>query len=257
MKRTAVAFVLLVALLCPTALGCRSSGESRQDEDVLFQYSTLGSLMAGVYDGDMTYAELKEHGDFGLGTFNALDGEMIEVGHEVYQIKSDGAAYPVDDEMKAPFAVVTYFEPDQTVSVVEPMDLGQLEEHLDSLLPTENIPYAIRITGTFDKIKTRSVPRQEKPYRPLLTVLETQPTFDFQGIEGVMLGFRLPSYMDVANAPGYHFHFITADRDAGGHVLECQVQKVTVEIDYTNEWSTVLPEDAAFYEVDISSDEYR
>ena len=257
MRNITIGIVLTAILLGFALLGCQSAGGSAGNQDVLFQYSTLGSLMAGVYDGDITFAELKKHGDFGLGTFNALDGEMIEIDHQIYQVKSDGTVYPIDDKMKAPFAVVTYFKPDQTVKVTEPMDCAGLKTYLDSQLPTENIPYAVKISGTFDQVQTRSVPRQEKPYPPLLEVTKTQPVFELQEIEGVMLGFRLPSYMDVANAPGYHFHFITAARDAGGHVLDCQVQGVKAEIDYTTEWHTVLPGDDAFYQVGISSEEYR
>jgi acetolactate decarboxylase len=223
----------------------------------LFQYSTLGSLMAGVFDGEMTFAELEKHGDFGLGTFNELDGEMVEIDDLVYQIKSDGVAYLGDDALKTPFSVVTHFEADQTVSFTEPIDCEQLKAQLDSLLPTENIPYAIKISGTFNTMQTRSVPRQEKPYKTLLEVLETQPMFEFQAVEGVMLGFRLPSYMEVVNAPGYHFHFINADRTAGGHVLDCQVQNVVIEIDHTDEWHVVLPGDDAFYQVELSTEEYQ
>ncbi|MDY6835412.1 MAG: acetolactate decarboxylase, partial [Chloroflexota bacterium] len=90
-----------------------------------------------------------------------------------------------------------------------------------------------------------------------LDVLEEQPIFEFHEIEGVIVGFRLPGYMEGANAPGYHFHFITADRKAGGHVLECQPQDVSIEIDHTNEWYTVLPEDEEFYAVDMTDDEYQ
>jgi acetolactate decarboxylase len=257
MRKTAVGVALLGVLLGASMLGCQSTGELGEGEDVLFQYSTLGSLMAGVYDGDMTYAQLKQHGDFGLGTFNTLDGEMIEVEHQVYQIRADGVAYPVDDEMKTPFAVVTYFEPDQTVEVADLMDYAHFKTYLDGLLPTENIPYAIRLTGTFAYVQTRSVPEQAEPYPPLLEVMETQPTFEFREVEGVMLGFRLPSYMAQANAPGYHFHFLTADKKAGGHVLEFQLEGIAAEIDATDEWYTVLPGDDAFYEVDISDDEYQ
>jgi acetolactate decarboxylase len=257
MKRTAIGIVLLGILLGQFVLGCESAGESAENDDVLFQYSTLGSLMAGVYDGNMTYAEIKQHGDFGLGTFNTLDGEMIEVEHKVYQVRADGVAYPVDDKMKTPFAVVTYFEPDQTVEVAGSMDYSQFKDYLDGVLPTDNIPYAIRIAGTFTYVQTRSVPKQAEPYPPLSEVTKTQPTFEFREIEGVMLGFRLPSYMALANAPGYHFHFITADRKAGGHVLAFQVEGITAEIDSTDEWYTVLPDDKAFYQVDISNDEYQ
>jgi len=55
----------------------------------------------------VTYKELKKHGDFGLGTFNALDEEMIRLDGKFYQIKVDGIAYPVDDSMKTPFARVS------------------------------------------------------------------------------------------------------------------------------------------------------
>ncbi len=248
------AYILLGILFSVSIFGCASLQQQPDDkDDVLFQTSTLDALLEGVYDGDMTFGELREHGDFGLGTFDALDGEMIEIDHQVYQIKADGIAYRVDDTMKSPFAVVTFFEPDQTASSDKAMDCTQLEELLDSLLPTENIPYAFKLEGTFAYLKARSVPRQTKPYPPLVEVLENQPIFEFQDVTGVMVGFRLPGYMEGVNASGYHFHFLTEDRTAGGHVLECQPQNVTIGIDYTDEWYVVLPEGGAFYEVDFTS----
>lgn len=256
MKKT-VGCILLGVFFSMAILGCQASPNAGASKDVLFQYSTLSSLLAGVYDGDMTFAEVKQHGDFGLGTFNILDGEMIEIDNQVYQVKADGVAYKVADDMKTPFSVVTYFDADQTVTLDEPMDCAQLKEYIDSLLPTENIAYAIKIDGTFSYMKTRSVPSQSKPYRTLLEVLAEQAIFEFDDVSGDIVGFRLPSYMDGANAPGYHFHFINKARDAGGHVLDCQVQNAKIEIDYTHEWATVLPEDAEFYNVVLSSDEYQ
>jgi acetolactate decarboxylase len=257
MKKSIITILLFSSFASFLICGCQPAQQSAKDTDVLFQYSTLGSLMAGVYDGEMTFGELKEQGDFGLGTFNTLDGEMIEIDHQFYQVKSDGVAYPVKDERQSPFAVVTYFEPDQTETIEESMDCDQLKAHIDSLLPTQNLPYAVKVSGTFSYVKTRSVPAQDKPYQPLLEVLKTQPTFEFEDVEGVLLGFRLPAYMDVANSPGYHFHFINNERNAGGHALACQVKKVTVEIDVTDEWRTVLPDDEAFYNVDISNEAYK
>ena len=254
MNKKVMVAVLPVIFLGLLLIGCQPSAALPESEDILFQYSTLGSLSAGVFDGNITYTELKTRGDFGLGTFNALDGEMIEVDHQVYQIKSDGVVYPVDGNLKSPFAVVTHFEADQTIQVVEPMDCTQLRSYLDTLLPTENIPYAIKVTGIFSAMQARSVPRQEKPYPPLADVVKIQSVFEFKDVEGVMVGFRLPDYMDIVNAPGYHFHFITADRRAGGHVLDCKAQKVTVEIDNTGEWHAVLPEDDAFYKLDLAPD---
>ncbi len=247
-----------VLLWLPLALGvllygCGSSPERPvEDDDVLFQAATLDALLQGIYDGGITFAELKEHGDFGLGTFEALDGEMVAVDGEVYQVKTDGIAYPVDDTMESPFAVMTFFEPDTTLSVDTPMDCMQLEEHIDGTLPTKNIAYAIRVEGVFDHLKTRSVPRQAKPYPPLATVVENEVVFELQDVRGVMVGFRLPSYMQGVNVAGYHFHFLTHDRKAGGHVLECQPSNVTIGVDHINDWTTVLPDGQAFYEADFS-----
>jgi acetolactate decarboxylase len=252
LKRLALLVSLLV-MLSSISLGCQAAGPAPSGSDVLYQYSTLTSLMAGVYDGDITFGELKQHGDFGLGTFNTLDGEMVEVDHKFYQVKSDGVAYPVADNAKAPFAEVTYFGSDQTMEIKDSLDCGQLQSYLDSRLPSLNVPYAIKISGVFATLQTRSVPKQSKPYPPLATVVKIQSTFDFANVTGVMVGFRLPSYMSGVGAAGYHLHFLTEDRKAGGHVLHCQVQRVTVEIDTTSEFNIALPSDPAFNNVDLST----
>jgi len=210
--------------------------------------------MAGVYDGEMTFGELKEFGDFGLGTFNALDGEMIQVDHQIYQIKADGAAYLVDDKMKTPFSVITYFDVDQSIQLKEKITCEAFKDYLDDQLPTQNTAYALKVMGSFEYMKTRSVPKQEKPYPLLSEVIETQPIFEFQSTDGIMLGFRLPVYMNIANAPGYHFHYLNNSKDAGGHVLDCIIHQVSIEIDQINEWYTIIPSDDEFYEVDFSQE---
>jgi acetolactate decarboxylase len=250
--------IAMIMLVCSMLFGaCQASTPSENETDVLYQYATLGSLMAGVYDGALTFGELKTHGDFGLGTFNTLDGEMVAIDGQIYQVKADGSVHKVDDEVLTPFSIITFFESDQHTVVNESMDCKDLKSMIDTMLPTENIPYAIKVSGEFSYMKTRSVPAQEQPYPPLLDVIAEQPTFEFEQIQGDMLGFRLPDYMDVANSPGYHFHFLNKDRDAGGHVLACQVSNVSIDIDYTDEWLTELPSDDAFYNVDISSEEYQ
>ena len=186
------------------------------DKDTLFQVSTINALLEGVYDGEVSFKELKSRGDFGIGTFNGLDGEMIGLGGRFYKVKADGAAYPVSDSEKAPFAAVTFFRPDKTVSVGKVTSYEQLEQKIDDIIPTKNIFYAIKIEGVFDYIKTRSVPKQEKPYLPLVEVVKNQPTFEFNDVEGALVGFYCPDYVKGVNVPGYHLHFITKDRKAGG-----------------------------------------
>ncbi|MDW7733659.1 MAG: acetolactate decarboxylase [Methanolobus sp.] len=222
--------------------------------DILYQVSTINALLEGVYDGEIDYGTLKQHGDFGIGTFSGLDGEMIELDGIVYQIKDDGIAYPVDDSVTTPFAGVTFFEADTEELITEPMNMTQTEEYLADLMPNKNIMYAIKINGTFEYVRTRSVPKQEKPYPKLVEVTKNQPTFELEQVNGTIVGYWLPSYIDGINVPGYHLHFITEDRTAGGHVLEFDLTEATVEIDNTYGFFMDLPESNDFLDADLSKD---
>ncbi|WP_435546997.1 acetolactate decarboxylase [Desulfobacterium sp. N47] len=129
-----------------------------------------------------------------------------------------------------------------------------LVEFTDEMIPTPNIFHAIKIKGIFKTVKTRSVPKQSKPYRPLKEIVNTQPTFRFNNIRGTIAGFRCPSYVKNINVAGYHLHFLTEDGKTGGHVLEFTVGKAVLEIDETSGFSLLLPENKAFYDADLSLD---
>ncbi len=232
--------------LCLSVSSCAQS-----NKDVLFQTSTMGALLEGVYDGVISCEELTQRGDLGIGTFDGLDGEMVMLDGDIYQIKADGIARAVERSVKTPFAVVTFFEPDKVVCLDEPVQYRELQDRLDSVLPTKNIFYAFKMEGVFRYVKTRSVPRQMKPYPPLADVVRNQPTFEFRDVKGTIVGFRLPDYMEGINVPGYHLHFISADRKGGGHLLECRVENVRIEIDDTSEFHMVLPKHGDFYRADL------
>ncbi len=227
--------ISLVVVIC----GC---SRLQENKDVLFQVSTMNAILEGVYDGEITYGELRRHGDFGIGTFDGLDGELFALEGKFYRIKADGIAYPVDDSMKTPFAVVTFFEPDKSVLLDETFDYKQLQQYLDNLLPTKDIFYAIKIEGTFKYIKARNIPRQNKPYPQFSEVVKSQLIFEFHNVEGAIVGFRSPAYVEGMSVPGYHLHFITKDKKTGGHLLECRMQDVRIEIDYTPEFHVALSE---------------
>ncbi len=63
---------------------------AEREPHVLFQASTIGALLEGAYDGDLSFAELAEHGDLGLGTLNGLDGEMIALDGRFYRADVEG-----------------------------------------------------------------------------------------------------------------------------------------------------------------------
>ena len=84
---------------------------AEREPHVLFQASTIGALLDGAYEGDVTFAELAEHGDLGLGTLNSLDGEMIAADGSFYRADVEGAINEVDPQTRTPFAVLTWFAP--------------------------------------------------------------------------------------------------------------------------------------------------
>lgn len=102
MRTTKTILLILSFLIAPYA--CRAAS----DRDVIYQISTIDALISGLYDGDTTFGELKQHGDFGIGTFNQLDGEMMLLDGTVYHIVSDGTVHIMPDSQKTPFAAVTY-----------------------------------------------------------------------------------------------------------------------------------------------------
>jgi acetolactate decarboxylase len=171
----------------------------------------VNALVQGFYKQKTPLSEIKLHGDFGLGTFNNLDGEMVLLDGIVYQAKADGCAAPVEDKVETPFACVTFFSAD-TVEKLDGRRLRlELKELLDRLIPSLNMLYAIRIEGKFEYVKTRSVPPQEN-YRPLVEVSREQPTFEFSSVKGTLGGFYTPQFMASLNVPGYHLHFLNQDR---------------------------------------------
>jgi acetolactate decarboxylase len=222
----------LTVLMLITSCSLDPTYRAGPDQDLLFQTSTLSGLSAGDFDGEMQIGTLRSYGNFGLGTYNALDGEMVVLGGEVYQIGADGVARLADNTTQTPFAAVTFFDVDQSLVVSETVDCVQLQAQLDSVLPALDASYAIKVNGIFESLKVRVPHKESEPYPATLAdALVDQAIFESQKISGTIVGFRLPEYMAGANAAGYHFHFISDDKLSGGHVLECQAGGLTAQID--------------------------
>jgi acetolactate decarboxylase len=231
-------FVLAFAILI-TACGIGSSDEPSADDDELYQIGTLAALSVGGYDGLISLDELLDQGDFGLGTFDALDGEMVVLDGTVYRVPASGAAEEPDGDVTTPFAAVTTWDSDFRHEYPNPMSCADLEAAIDNLVdPTR--PYALRVSGEFSTLLTRSEERQEPPYAPLADVLEGQIEFQLEQVAATMAGFRLPDYMEQSNSAGYHFHAITEDESTGGHVLDCQTSNVAIELDMIDSWRVDL-----------------
>jgi len=223
-------------------------------KDVVFQYAPSNALLAGCYSGTMSIQDLKKHGDFGLGTLDALDGEMIALAHSFYQIKSDGKAYLLKNKDTSPFATLMFFKADQELSPEGTLGYKELTRFLDSKLPSENLIYAIKVEGKFPSLKVRSAARQKRPFPVLTEAIKEQKVFELKDQEGTLVGFRFPSYAEGINVPGYHFHFLNKNKTLGGHVLDLQGEDIRIQIDKSHEFSMELPKNEEFLKFRFDAD---
>jgi acetolactate decarboxylase len=211
------------------------------DPHVLFQASTIGALLEGAFEGDVSFAELAERGDLGLGTLNHLDGEMIALDGRFYRADVEGNVDEVGTEERTPFAVVVPFEAAISFDLEGSLDHDRLLSEIDRRIPADAATCAVRVDGRFELVRARSVPRQEPPYRPLTEVVERQRVFELAGVDGTMLGFRFPEYAEGIEVSGWHLHFISEDRTRGGHVLDSRVETARVQLDPSGELHVELP----------------
>jgi hypothetical protein len=103
----------------------------RVSHHTLYQVSTATALVEGIYQGAVRVGTLREHGDLGLGTFEDLDGEMVVVDGRFFQVRSDGSVRECGDDVLSPFAVVTRFASDATVTLDHCPDMSQLTARFD------------------------------------------------------------------------------------------------------------------------------
>jgi acetolactate decarboxylase len=212
----------------------------------------MAALLDGVYDGDVTFAEIAKHGDFGLGTFNQLDGEMVAVEGQFYRLRADGTATPVDPQETTPFAQVTFFSTDTTHRLDGPVQRAALEAFIDTLTASKNLFYAIRVDGRFQEVHTRTVAKVEQPYPAFVEATRHQATMTFTNVHGTLIGFRTPDYAQGLGVAGYHLHFLTEDRTGGGHVLDFTLDKATVQISAQADVHLNLPQTPAFMSADLT-----
>ncbi|MDY6953072.1 MAG: acetolactate decarboxylase [Thermodesulfobacteriota bacterium] len=223
--------------------------------NTITQVSTIDAILAGAFDGQMTCEKLLSYGDFGIGTFDRLDGEMILLNGRLYQVRYDGTVCSPPLRLTTPFASVVPFGGDVTKDVQRGIDYHGLKAMVDEAVPNMNTFCAIKVTGTFSAMQTRSVPPQDKPYPPLTEVTKHQPVFDLPRASGTIVGFRSPPYVKGIGVPGYHLHFISDDAQSGGHILAFTVEQGTAEIDICNRFFMILPEgESDFSQIDLSLD---
>jgi acetolactate decarboxylase len=219
----------------------------------LYQVSTATALVEGIYQGAVRVDTLRAHGDLGLGTFENLDGEMVVVDGRFFQVRADGSVLECDDNVLSPFAVVTRFAPETEVRLDRCSDLNHLSTRFDAMRHSDNVFFALRVDGHFDYVHTRAMCRTEEGV-PLVQAAAVQPEFEFHDVSGTLVGFWTPEYAKTLNVPGYHLHFLSADRTKGGHLLQCRGTDLRLQIQHEAALALALPETEDFLKANLRRD---
>jgi acetolactate decarboxylase len=247
-----VCLLLTVVLFNNTAIAQQKI--KSVDGDNLFSAGFASGFIGGLYDNWYPYKQLEKHGDFGLGAPGHLDGELLMLNGKIYQTRSTGKTTLISDTGKLPYAIVCFFRAKKIYKHTGALTKTTLYSYMDSLLTNQNGIYAVHISGKFKTVKTRAFPPVEKPYLPLASMLNRQRFFEHSDMQGDLVGFRIPAFMEGAHISGYHFHFLSADKTAGGHLIDLLAEDITIEVDTLSSYTIDLPQTTDFNSFDFKKD---
>lgn len=217
----------------------------------IYQTGTINSLLQAVYDGDASMEKLSQHGDFGLGALDAIDGELIIYDGKFFRANAHGQLNQLAPESCSPFAVITKFKPERSFEI-SAASFAELEQKLLPQLISANLIYAIKIEGLFNHIELRSEECTCRPYRKLVEILpDLQRTFSFENIRGTLVGVWFPNYLAQVNVPGFHFHFIDEQQQVGGHVFGLDIVNGKVGIQTLHGFELDLIQSDEFYQANL------
>jgi acetolactate decarboxylase len=217
----------------------------------LFQVSTSGALVAGIYDKEVSVRTILEHGDLGLGTFAHLDGEMVVLDGHAYQVRGTGDVTEASPDAWVPFAVVTRFAPETNATLGPVSSFQDLERLCDRYRKSGNLFYALRLDGHFARVRTRAVNPPVAGAR-LLDAAKSQSEFNFKNVSGTLVGLWSPGFSSAFSVAGYHLHFLSSDQRQGGHLLDLEAEQLQLQLETLKDFHLILPESEGFLKADLS-----
>ncbi len=227
-----------------------SPRNSAPADSQMYQVATLQALMLGYTRPVVTVGELLAHGDTGLGTFEGVGGEMIVTGGRCFCAANDGSVTEATPETGVPFASVTELHAGRVLELDDVPNIEELKSRLDLAIEEDfglNSMHVVEIAGRFRRVSARSEEAYHAHHVSLKEILaKSQRDFFFDDTEGTLVCVYYPDYMDGINAPGWHLHYVSADRMRGGHVFDLDMVAGTATINKISRIEIQLPREAAF-----------
>lgn len=224
--------------------------------NTFYQVSLLQSLSSGMYDGVISVCDLKSFSNMAIGTFSGADGELIMLDGMCYKARLDGSIIEAKNEELIPFSNAVKFIKEDEINI-SCNSINELKEKLHSFKNSKykNLFLVIKIDGLFNSITTRSLPKQDKPYKPLDYIVEhEQKVITNKNINGTVIGFCAPEFMSNLNTVDFHMHFISSDKLIGGHVLDLSFNDIKIDVSTKSNFKLVLSTNKDFVLSDIKND---
>lgn len=211
--------------------------------DEVFQLSLANVLLDGGFDGIVSLAEVMPAGDHGLGTVDRLDGELVVVDGEPWRIPATGRAERVPLETLTPFVVLTTMQDPIRVRVRD-ISRDEALAEIERLVDDPSAVVAVRLEGLFSRVLVRSVPAQEKPYRPYAEICASDEIrWEHHDFNGVFVGFRFPDLAGSGDTiGGLHLHGLDDARTTGGHNHEMHIADAELSVSVTHDVALALPD---------------
>ncbi len=222
-------------------------------ENKLFQVGTLNSLMMGDYHGSVTVEDLLKEGNIGIGTYDGLDGEAIILNGHAYDGRADGKVYEMEKKDTLPFSTVSHFDESVEENTISFSSIEEFKSKMEAYLPSHNFFYMIKMEGVFH-VRVRSCFKQKEPYEPLYKVACDQREFEYENLDGYVIGVYCPNYVEGMNLPGWHIHFLSKDLTKGGHILKVDGNSIRFKLNQLNGWNVYLPHTEGFSNWDLTED---
>ncbi|MCR8967773.1 acetolactate decarboxylase [Streptococcus zalophi] len=209
----------------------------------LFQHNTLASLMAGLYEGTMPLKELLAHGNFGVGTVDSIDGELIVLDGKAYQATGTNNEVKVNlvkDHVLVPYAAVVNHTKTKSWTEDTTIDSENLKKTIEAKLDSQNLFFSVKVKGVFSKMHVRMIPKSKTGER-FAEIAKHQPEFTEENISGTLVGIWTPELFHGVSVAGFHLHFLSDDVSFGGHVMDFVMEKGAIEIGIINQLEQHFP----------------
>jgi acetolactate decarboxylase len=216
----------------------------------IHQFSFVDALVVGLYEGAFAASEIADVGDLGVGCGDALDGEFVLLDGVMSICRGDGRVDPVAPEELLPFAEVARFEPTFTTSVAD-LDEAGFEALVESLVPSANLFYALRVDGEFERMTVREATRQQHPFPGLAEAVKSQHENTVDSTRGTIVGFKGPDVFQGLSVADFHLHYLDEARGFGGHVMDFRLSSATLSIEAYAGFSLRLPETESYLDAEL------